>query len=156
MRPALVLLLFGISMSAQTNVATAFPDTAELVKMAGRFAPTPLKIDISGLDPGDRKALIKAIQAGHVIDDIFLQQLWSGNEKLYRQLRKDDSPLGRARLHMFWINKGPWSDLDEHRAFIPGVPERKPLGANFYPENLTREEFEHWTAGLPEQDAEEA
>jgi hypothetical protein len=141
-------------MNARTNVATAFPDTAELQKMASRFAPTPLRVDFARLGSGDRKALVKLIGAGHVIDDIFLQQLWSGNEKLYRQLRQDTSPLGRARLHIFWINKGPWSDLDEHRAFLPAVPERKPLGANLYPEGMTREEFEHWMAGLPEQDGE--
>src|SRR5690348_3884779 len=154
MRRSLVLLFFTISMNARTNVATAFPNTAELENMASRFAPTPLKVDVARLDPGDRKALIKLIEAGRVIDDIFLQQLWSGNEKLYRELRQDTSPLGRARLHMFWINKGPWSDLDGHRAFLTGVPERKPLGANFYPEDMTRDEFEHWVAGLPEKDAE--
>jgi Peptidase family M49 len=143
-------------MNARTNVVAAFPNTAELEEMAARFAPTPLKVDVARLDPGDRKALIKLIEAGRVIDDIFLQQLWSGNEKLYRELRQDTSPLGRARLHMFWINKGPWSDLDGHRAFLPGVPERKPLGANFYPEDMTRGEFEHWVAGLPEKDAEVA
>jgi hypothetical protein len=153
MRPSLVLLFFTIAMIAKTNVGAAFPDTAELAKMAARFAATPLKVDVARLDPGDREALIKLIEAGRVIDDIFLQQLWSGNEKLYRELRQDTSPLGRARLHMFWINKGPWSDLDGHRAFLPGVPERKPLGANFYPEDMTREEFEHWVAGLPEKDA---
>ncbi|MFL6351212.1 MAG: dipeptidyl-peptidase 3 family protein [Bryobacteraceae bacterium] len=122
--------------------------------MASRFAPTPLTVDITRLGSSDHKALIKLIEAGHVIDHIFLQQLWSGNEKLYRQLRQDTSPLGRARLHMFWINKGPWSDLDAHRAFLSGVPERKPLGANFYPEDMTRQEFEHWVAGLPGKDAE--
>ncbi|MGI9070849.1 MAG: dipeptidyl-peptidase 3 family protein [Bryobacteraceae bacterium] len=154
MRHSLVLLLFTTFMSARTNVATAFPDTAELQKVASRFVPTPLTVDIARLHSGDRKALVKLIEAGHVIDDMFLQQLWSGNEKLYRQLRQDTSPLGRARLHMFWINKGPWSDLDAHRAFLPGVPERKPLGANFYPEDMTREEFEHWVAGLPEKEGE--
>jgi Peptidase family M49 len=148
----LALLFFTIAMNARTNVAAAFPDTAELEQMALRFAPTPLKVDVARLDRGDRQALIKLIDAGRVIDDIFLRQLWGGNEKLYRQLRQDTSPLGRARLHMFWINKGSWSDLDGHRAFLPGVPERKPLGANFYPEDMTREEFEHWVAGLPEKD----
>jgi hypothetical protein len=154
MRPSLAFLFFSMAMNAKTSVVAAFPDTAELARMAARFAATPLKVDVARLDPGDREALIKLIEAGRVIDDIFLQQLWSGNEKLYRELRQDTSPLGRARLHMFWINKAPWSDLDGHRAFLPGVPERKPLGANFYPEDMTREEFEHWVAGLPEKDAE--
>ena len=40
------------------------------------------------------------------------------------------------------------SDLDEHKAFLTGVPARKPLGANFYPENMTSEEFEAWAKTL--------
>lgn len=154
MRPPVVLLLATLSMTAQTNVAITFPDTAELKQMAAQFAPTPLSVDISRLDEGDRNALASLVQAGRVVNDIFLQQLWSGNEKLYRELQRDTSPLGKARLKLFWIYKGPWADLEGHRAFMPGVPERKPLGANFYPEDLTREEFEHWVSGLPEKDAE--
>jgi hypothetical protein len=153
-REFLVFLFFTIAMNARTNVAANFPGTAELRHRASRFAPTPLHVDITRLDVRDRQALVKLIEAGRIIDDIFLKQLWSGNEKLYRQLLQDTSPLGRARLRIFWINKGPWSDLDGHRAFLPDVPERKPLGANFYPEDMTRKEFGKWVAGLPEKKAE--
>lgn len=82
--------------------------------------------------------------AAHVLDDLYMKQLWSGNETLYQALKKDHSPLGKARLDYFQLNKGPWSDLDEHNAFLPGVPARKPMGANFYPEDMAREEFEAW------------
>ena len=37
------------------------------------------------------------------------------------------------------MNKGPWSDLDGHTAFVPGVPAHKPQGANFYPEDMTKD-----------------
>ena len=84
-----------------------------------------------------------------MLDHMFLDQLWSGNRALYAKLQKDATPLGKARLHYFWLNKGPWSDLDDHAAFLPGVPARKPLGANFYPEDMTREEFETWAKTLP-------
>ena len=107
-----------------------------------RFAPTPLRVDTSSLSSGDRQALVKLIEAARVLNDIFLQQLWDGNLALYARLQKDTTPLGKARLHYFWINKGPWSDIDEYKAFLPGVPPRKPLGANFYPENMSKDAFE--------------
>ena len=69
-----------------------------------------------------------------------MKQYWSGDHALYEKLKQDTTPLGKARLHYFLLNKGPWSDLDGHTAFLPGVPERKPLGANFYPEDITRDE----------------
>src|SRR6185437_11628585 len=71
-------------------------------------------------------------------------------------LQQDKTPLGKARLHYFWINKGPWSEIDQHKAFIPGVPEHKPAGANFYPEDMTKEEFESWVKTLSPKDKEQA
>ena len=69
---------------------------------------------------------------------------------MYARLKKDTTPLGKARLDYFWLNKGPWSDLDDHAAFLPGAPPRKLPGANFYPEDMRREEFEAWAKTLPE------
>ncbi len=136
-----------LSMTSSASAAET-PSLAELQQMAARFAPAPLPVDTSRLSPGDRAALAKLIEAGRVINHIFLQQVWSGNLALYDRLKQDASPLGRARLEYFRLNKGPWSDLDDHKAFLPGVPERKPLGANFYPENTTRESFEAWAKTL--------
>jgi len=120
------------------------PALSDLDRMIARFAPTELRVDTSKLSAGDRKALAKLIEASRVIDDIFLTQLWSGNHKLLSELAKDKTPLGKARLHYFRINKGPWSDLDEHEAFLPDVPPRKLPGANFYPADMKKEEFEKW------------
>jgi hypothetical protein len=150
------LVLASLSFAAGPRHSASTPGLAELQKMAARFAPTPLRVDISKLSPGDRQALIKLIESAHLVNDIFLQQLWSGDPALYAKLQKDRSPLGQARLHYFWINKGPWSELDEYKAFLPGVPPRKPLGANFYPEDMTKEQFENWLSSFPPDEQEQA
>jgi peptidase M49-like protein len=144
-------LLFLIPMLA---VTADIPDLAQLDKMIARFAPTELRMDLSKLSPGDRKALAKLIEASRVLDDVFLRQLWSGNRALHTKLEHDTTPLGKARLHYFWINKGPWSDLDDHAAFLPDVPAKKLPGANFYPEDMTRAEFETWVKTLSPGDRE--
>jgi len=136
--------------------AAAVPDLAALNKMIARFAPTDLDVDASKLSAGDRQALSKLIEASQVVNDMYLDQVWSSNRALYEKLKKDQSPLGQARLRYFWINKGPWSDLDHQAAFIPGVPARKPLGANFYPEDMKKEEFEAWLKTLDEKQREQA
>jgi hypothetical protein len=129
---------------------------AELERMTQRFAPTPLRLDVSSLSSGDRQALVKLIQAARIVDDLFLKQLWTGNYALLQRLQKDLTPLGRARFHYFWINKGPWSEIDEYKAFLPGVPARKPLGANFYPENMSKQDFERWVSTLSHAEQEQA
>jgi hypothetical protein len=139
----LIVTVVTISAAAQT-----FPDAAELNRMAARFAPTRLEVDTSALSAGDKQALVKLIEAARIVNTLFMEQLWRGNLALYKKLEQDKSPLGQARLHYFWINKGPWSEIDEHKAFIPAVPAKKPLGANFYPEDMTKDEFEAWAGKL--------
>lgn len=151
-----ILLTACVLMSAEAlaqSVASPVPDLAQLEKMSARFAPTPITVSTSKLSAGDQKALPKLIEAARLLDTIFLKQLWAGNLALYDGLQRDTTPLGKARLHYFWLNKGPWSDIDEFKAFLPDVPARKPLGANFYPEDMTKEDFQKWVAGVsaPEQ-----
>jgi hypothetical protein len=146
-----------MTLIAQTQAPKSHvPDLAELKQMTARFAPTELKVDSSTLSPGDQKALVKLIDASKVIDSIFLTQYWSGNHALWQKLQADHSPLGRERAHYFWLNKSPWSALDGLTAFLPNVPPQKLPGANFYPQDMTREEFESWVKTLPEKQQEAA
>ena len=159
MKIGLILLVFSIVCTVSVAVGQAagsLPNQAKLEQMAARFAPTPMRVDISGLSAGDRQALAKLIEAARIFNDVFLQQMWSGNVALYQKLQRDKSSLGRARLHYFWINKGPWSEIDEYKAFLPGVPSHKPAGANFYPEDVTKAQLETWFGALPEDEQQKA
>jgi hypothetical protein len=121
-----------------------------------RFAPTEITADISHLSEGDRKALTKIIEAAKLLDPLFLRQVWSGNEALRKKLAADTSPEGEAKLHYFRINVGPWSRLDNKEPFIDGVPREKPKNANYYPDDMTKEEFESWVKTLPEAEQRRA
>jgi len=146
-------LLFIIPMLAAT---AAIPDLAQLDKTIARYKPTELRVDVSKLSAGDRQALPKLIEAARVLNDIFLTQMWGGNHALHAKLRRDTTALGKARLDYFWLNKSPWSDIDGHEAFLPDVPPKKLPGANFYPEDMTREEFEAWAKTLSKPEREQA
>jgi hypothetical protein len=135
---------FLITMTLSGAAATL----PELQQMMAKFAPVELKVDTSHLSTGDRAALAKLIEASRIVDRIFLRQMWAGNPALYEKLKQDTTPLGKARLDAFWLYKGPFSDLDDHKAFLAGVPARKPLGAGFYPEDMNKKQFETWSAAL--------
>lgn len=152
---ASVATLF-LLLSTAAPAAEPAPGLDALRRMSARFAPTMLKVDTSRLSAGDRKALAKLVEAARVVNDLYLEQAWSGNEALLASLRKDRSPLGRARFSAFWRHKGPWSGLDDDAAFLPGVPPKRPAGAAFYPEDLTKEEFESWAKGLGEAERRSA
>ncbi len=127
MKKVLPLMLAMVSAGSEPGGTSL----SGLERMIARFAPAEMRVDLSALTAGDRKALVKLIEASRAIDDLFLTQIWSGNHELLARLEKDKSPLGKARLHYFQINKSPWSDLDDHTAFLPGVP----------PKQVTRREF---------------
>jgi hypothetical protein len=122
--------------------------TQHLKAMIARYAESPITADTASLHPGDRKALRKLIEAGKVMDQLFLQQAWSGNPALFSKLKADTSEEGRLKLRYFMINYVPWSSLDNDSAFIEGVPVARPTGANFYPEDMTKDEFGTWINGL--------
>ncbi len=127
-----------------------------LEKKIRRFAPTVLTADVSHLSRGDRQALKKIIAAAKLLDPLFLRQVWAGNDALHRKLAADHTLLGRQRLHYFLINDGPWSRLDDNEPFLEGVPAEKPKNANYYPDDMTREEFNTWVGGLSETEKQKA
>jgi hypothetical protein len=131
----------------QTEGPQADPMVQELLAKTARFAPVDLTADISGLAPNERQALARLVEAARVFDALFLRQVWAGNEAMLLSLLGDASDLGRARLHYFLLNKGPWSRLDHNESFVPGAPP-KPPQANFYPAGATKEEVDAWLKTL--------
>jgi hypothetical protein len=149
----LVATLAGCRAQAPTtppaSPASGPVDTAvtALQQKSARFAPTDLTADLTALPANEREALAHMVRAAQVMDAIFLEQVWAGNETLLYSLVQDESPLGKARLHEFLINKGPWSRLDHNEPFVPGVPPKGP-SANYYPADATKEEVEKWIDSL--------
>ena len=144
--PFMLALLATTALVSAQN--TKQPDQAKLAQMTSRFAPTEISADLSKLSPNDRKVLARLVQASQIINGIFLRQAWSGNPAMLLDLADDESAEGRARLHYFRINKGPWSRLDHNAPFVLGAPP-KPEGGGFYPSDASKAELEAWIKTLP-------
>jgi hypothetical protein len=138
------------------RVSDSKASTSSLSKKIRQFAPTDVTADTAQLSENDRKALAKLIEAARLLDPLFLRQVWSGNEALKKKLEADTSPEGRERFHYFMINKGPWSRNEHNEPFVGGVPHEKPAQAGFYPDDITKDEFNSWLSGLSEQDKKRA
>ena len=146
----LILFIAGCKKNEMDN-----KKTSELEAKIKRFAPVEITADASKLSDGDKKALAKLFEASRMLDKIYTRQIWSGNEALLAKLKADESPDGALRLKYFNINMNPWSVLDHDAPFIEGVPQR-PGGANFYPEDMTKEEFNAWVEKLPDTEKQKA
>lgn len=148
------LIIFLLLLSITTSFAQQ--KTMTLKEKIKRFAPTEITGDASKLSAGDRKALNKLIEASKIMDTLYLLQVWSGNIDLLHKLQTDKSPKGKELLQYFTINMSPWSGIDHQEPFIEGVPNPRPPGANFYPDDMTKEEFTSWLEKLPEAEQKKA
>jgi len=158
-RAVAFLLIVGFTVTTLTGQKKQTRKTGgdpELEKKIARFVPTVLTANTTSLSPKDRLALKKIIEASKLLDPLFLRQVWSGNEALEKKLQADKTVVGLERLHYFHINDGPWSRLDNNEPFIEGVPREKPPQANYYPDDITKEEFNAWVQGLSPQEKEKA
>ncbi len=104
---------------------------------AESYAKVKLTTDLSALSDEDRQIIPLLIEAAKVMDEIFWMQSWGDREELLNAI--DDK---QAREYAA-INYGPWDRLNGNRPFLSNVGP-KPDGAQFYPSDLSKEEFEAW------------
>jgi len=152
---AVISIMGAAAPLAQKPSSKQSPTDKSLATQTRRFAPTMMTANTTRLSPNDRKALLKLIAAAKYYDSLYRRQIWSGNEALLKKLQANTTPLGRLRHHYFLINQGPWSQLDSNEPFIEGVPAR-PAYANFYPNDITKEEFNAWLNTLSSAEKEKA
>jgi len=98
------------------------------------YASFALTADLESLSTNQKQMLLLLIDASKLMDELFWLQAYGDPEPL-------QSTLDGAALQYFDINYGPWDRLNEERPFLPGVGD-KPLGAGFYPPDMSIEEFE--------------
>ena len=115
-----------------------------------QYAETIIRYDETLLDENQKIVVQKIYEAAKIIDELFLEQVYSKNFEIREQLRNSNNPLDKKKLEFFNINFGPFDRLDHDKPFIGN--EIKPEGANFYPEDITKEEFNSWIKNNPEDE----
>lgn len=101
------------------------------------YAPVELNADLSSLSDNQRKMIGILIDASKIMDQLFWLQSYGPAQELLSGI--DDS----AARKFADINYGPWDRLNDNKPFIAGYGD-KPLGAEFYPEDMTKQEFDSW------------
>jgi len=117
-----------------------------------QFAPVTISFDETLLDADQRRVVRELVEASRHLDDIFRLQAWRGNADAASVLPQGDDPESAATREYYRIMYGPWDRLIGEEPFLEGVGHQ-PVGAGFYPEDVTREEFEEWIAANPGDEA---
>ncbi|OGF62978.1 MAG: hypothetical protein A2Y62_04900 [Candidatus Fischerbacteria bacterium RBG_13_37_8] len=116
-----------------------------------KFATVEISFDEKQLTMNEMQVIKYLVKAAQEIDKIFLLQVSPYNFELQQKLVAAKTAEDKVYAEYFSIQYGPWDRLEEEKLFIPWAePEMKPLGANFYPADMKKEEFENWVKDHPE------
>ncbi|MDD4847441.1 MAG: Zn-dependent hydrolase [Bacteroidales bacterium] len=129
-----------IVMSCNGNNEPQNNDSPLKEKVAA-FKSVPLTADLSDLSENEKAMLPLLFKAANIMDDLYWIQAYGDKKALM------ESVTDSTAQAFIQINYGPWERLDGNKPFIEGVGE-KPAGANFYPTDMTKEEFEAWDEPL--------
>ncbi|PIF05167.1 MAG: Zn-dependent hydrolase [Draconibacterium sp.] len=101
------------------------------------YATVRLTTDVGILSEKEKQMLPLLFQAAKLMDDIFWKEAFGDKSQLFTV--DIDSSVEK----FLKINYGPWNRLDDNKPFLSGYGE-KPVGAGFYPTDMTKEEFDLW------------
>ena len=104
-------------------------------QLLNKYVPVKLTTEVGKLSESQKKVIPYLIEAAKIMDQIFWKQAYGEKAALLNEI--NDTELREFAT----INYGPWDRLNGNKPFIDGVGE-KPKGANFYPKDMTKEEFD--------------
>ncbi len=111
------------------------PELTPMQKKVSIYKNVELTTDISQLGENEKKMIPLMIEVSKIMDELFWYEAYGKKDSLLASLTDP------ATKRYVQINYGPWDRLDNNEPFLDGV-ETKPEGANFYPTDMTKEEFE--------------
>ncbi len=116
---------------------TKYNTTQIIQEKVDAFAKFKLTSDLSVLSESEKKMLPLLIQAAEIMNQIYWREAYGDKNELFSRITDP------ASEQFAMINYGPWERLKENTPFIDGF-EEKPLGAQFYPSDMSKEEFDAW------------
>jgi hypothetical protein len=151
---AALLAAAAIGVASLSNGGQAKPPGATTMKIApdieerrAQFVQQNISVDLRGLSKADRSALDSLVAAAKLMDRLFLIQAWHGNPTILSRLVSLNGPLAQPARDYYRIMAGPWDRLKDFEPFLGEA--KHPVGAGFYPENLTKADLEAWVAAHP-------
>ena len=131
----LVGILFGCQSPAEETTEEGTDETSMIEEKLAKYTSVRLTAELDHLSANQKEMVRTLIEASKVMDELFWYEAYGDKEALLADL-PNDQYRQFAR-----INYGPWDRLANNEPFVEGVGA-KPGGANFYPTDMTKAEFE--------------
>ncbi len=129
------LLIVGCNES-KTTTEESTENQSEMKQKLSKYVSVKLTSELAGLSENQRQMLPILIEAADKMNALFWYEAYGDQTELLNSINDAETKK------FVEINYGPWDRLDGNKPFVEGVGE-KPAGANFYPADMTKEEFEN-------------
>ncbi|MGM0620489.1 MAG: dipeptidyl-peptidase 3 family protein, partial [Bacteroidota bacterium] len=140
MKKTLILsltVLFAWACNTDSKKETQTEVKSEIQQKVEEFAPFKLTTDLSVLTEKEKQMLPLLLETAKIMDEIFWKEAYGNKDELFQD------EMDQHTRKFLEINYGPWERLNNNKPFLEGYGP-KPDGANFYPADMTKEEFETW------------
>ena len=137
-KSAIFLSIFSIMMSVSGCERSSVEENVPGMSVRDRLATyttVKLQTDLGLLTEKERKMIPLLIDASEIMDSLFWVQAYGDRDSVLSSISDPDV------RKFVEINYGPWDRFRGNEPFVKGVGE-KPKGANFYPQDMTKQEFE--------------
>lgn len=140
---ALVLGILGVACGAGDEIVRDGEAMSEVEVKLAQYTTVRLTTDVSLLSEAEKAMIPILVEAADAMTEAFWMESFGERDAFLASL---DSP---AEVAYGTINFGPWDRIDGNTAWLAGVGP-KAAGANFYPSDMTVEEFEAAVAMAPD------
>lgn len=120
--------------SEASEDSTMVASGIDIDQKVNQYAEVELNADLSNLSEDQKMMIPLLIEVAKITDELFWYQAFGGRDSIQSDLSQNTSKY-------LDINYGPWDRLDNLKPFVKGY-SAKPEGANFYPVDMTKEEFD--------------
>jgi hypothetical protein len=131
----LATLIFVACENKPTTDVIQQEESTPMQTNLAKYTDFTLTADLSHLSDNQKQVVKLLIEAADLMNELFWYESYGDKAALLGSIEDEDTKAFVA------YNYGPWDRLDGNKPFVDGIGE-KPAGANFYPSDMTKAEFE--------------
>ena len=120
--------------SACTEAPKPLVESKDPKALLDKYAEYTLTTDISHLSENEKEMLPLLFEAADIMEELFWRENCGDKQTFLARIANPDAKKFAS------ITYGPWDGLNNNEPFFQGVGA-KPAGAQFYPEDMTEEEW---------------
>jgi hypothetical protein len=109
--------------------------SASAANRLAKYTSVSLSTDTTALTANERRMIPLLVEAAKAMDEPFWIEAYGNGDSLMKAIADSNTRRFVA------LNYGPWDRLDNDTPFVAGFG-KKPEGANFYPADMTKAEFD--------------